>query len=201
MAWSAYWMLIVTTVGVVVLIFTLRASNKTINEARNATLASQALVEIESTPFIFIELLKPESNPKKHSNLDPNIQCVIKNVGRGAGIVTQITRRWVVKRGMGAPDKLDPSNGIGVAKEFNIPVGPSSQTAVINSLSNEHRSCQFELDSCAFFYGSVVYTNASGKEKFETGFCYMWRWDQPELGFHIAAFDNAKNYTYHRKIT
>lgn len=182
MAWSSYWMFIVTSVGVVVLIFTLRASIRTLNEARNATEAAWATQKSTREIGIaqsraYLKVRSAELYLGSDSAKNPHIIGTVENTGptpaKWYRIDTYSTCEELSKNAVQFQPTLVPTpkpkkwSGLGANTETTIPIHTEGMPKQIAKAFFNKATHVFHV------FGVLTYETYFG-EVFETDFHFAW---------------------------
>ncbi|HHZ10134.1 MAG TPA: hypothetical protein GX405_15290 [Rhizobiales bacterium] len=183
---------------------------KTLDENSETNRIAAEAYAVDSTPFL---ILKPVDGQK--FELDAQgypttaLLCEIENTGRGPATVTAIFRSW---------QSVDPNESPKTAEEvarepvdrwsreeIQIPVGPSGKTPKIYSLSAEYRHRKNSINEVnktiwIYYIGYIEYILSVSMTKYISSFCYIYRYDKPELGIHVTFPTNPDRYWYSRKL-
>jgi len=201
----AQWiMAIVSAIATGVSLLAVFLVRDTLRENRRATSTAADAYAVDSTPFLILKPIKPQDVKFEGGALPHGVGCVVENTGRGPAEVTAIFRSWQCKPRREPPDAVDGVKKIGrwIRKEIQLPIGPSGHSPVIHSLISEHQHTGEKIgpDDWVYFLGYIEYKSALREDKFVSGFCYLLRPDEPQLGLHVAFTGNPKSYWYHRKL-
>lgn len=216
--WSA-WVGVFTAIGIVLLIGTLRESQK-------AASAAQRLYEIETEPFLGLEIVKgPDSRVHWYTNgrvavchVDDDgptpvaLFCQLVNAGRSAAVSARLYRRWSITKARADPPVITASNISSSEKhlkELTIPVGPQGRSPLVATGSEavEHEAKvlanegnPIPKDSWVYFHGFLDFADANGRNRARAGFCFVYTPSAKERGFHVAVPKEASKHWYYEKI-
>ena len=176
-----------------------------VSESKKATKAAVEVLNLESTPFLTLEI-QDGNNIQAGTNgqLPGEIWCVVQNAGRGPAIVTGILRYWQ-PAGQELPTPVkglrQTPDGKGKFTQLNIPIGPSTKSVPIRAragVSSEPYSARHDR---IYFLGYVEFANLDRSKKYVSGFAYVIYPGRPKMGLHLAPdHEGLGRYWYHEEI-
>lgn len=232
MAFYALAMFIVTAIGVAYIANTLEATRRaadiaaeTLSQATKSADATLSIAEIDATPFVTVEI-----EPEAESDVlwDPetgkvgaieffadkkiihphHLWCRAVNSGRSPAIVTRICRAWQITKPRENPTSINPAQmpeflnrGIIYVKELQLPVGPQGRSPRI-ATDSDAIELQGKRYEWLWFYGFVEFTDHVERNKYVSGFCYLFDSGRCQRRFHTALpLNTHQAFWYFRKVT
>ncbi|WP_439526258.1 hypothetical protein [Roseovarius mucosus] len=208
MLWVSIFSALVSGFGLFLLGFTLRYTKK-------AADAAAELYELESQPFLSLEVIDGANfriiDGKAGFMCGDEFKegplfCKIVNGGRSSAIATRICRKWsFCEKGsptaitIGDPD--DRKNPVDNSKRdflTSIPVGAQSSSPPITTF-NDQTSIPLEPKN-AYFHGFVEFSDASGRSRGRTGFCFVFLPSISSRGMSVGFPEDTKGHWYYNKI-
>ncbi|WP_151978850.1 MULTISPECIES: hypothetical protein [unclassified Roseovarius] len=208
MAQWAFFSVLSSCFGLILLGFTLRYTKK-------AADAAAELYELESQPFLSLEVIDGANfriiDGKAGFVRDDEFKegplfCKIINGGRSSAIATRIHREWsFCEKGsppaitIGDPD--DRKNPVDNSKRdflTSIPVGAQSSSPPITTFNDQTSICLEPKN--AYFHGFVEFSDASGRRRGRTGFCFVFLPSISSRGMSVGFPEDTKGHWYYNKI-
>ena len=207
MAWLTGVLAFLTLIGIILIGATLRETGQVLKATRAATSASEELVRVEQSPFCILELVDAETSDYHHNQ--PHF-CKIKNLGRGAGIVVRIYRKWTFAPPNTEPMVIDPDNMELVDNRFerlsilNMPIGGVSSSPPFASFIEQIRVQDIpnfpRIDTWLYFQGFIEFEGLDRETRQRTGFCYLFNPKIRKSGFHVAVLRKAPGKHWYHKV-
>jgi hypothetical protein len=192
--WSA-WIGVFTAIGVLAVVWTLY-------EAVRTAQATASILELESLPFLSVELLDANNG----SLTDRPLYLQVMNEGRSPAKMTKIFRRWHYSDDGSLPPipeddialrELLEENKFATYKTLSIALGAGNRSPKI-ATNGDWISSTKPADAWLFFDGFVEFSTLDGKKSARTGFCYVCREEFPNRGFHVAFLDDESDRWYYK---
>ncbi|GLS87675.1 hypothetical protein GCM10010873_26490 [Cypionkella aquatica] len=213
MALAAFGVIIATVIGSGISGVTIFFVFRTLLETRTTNEITRKFYELESRPFLSIELVDGEQfriiNGQLGKDRDGEFQeqellCRLVNGGRTVAIAKKFLRRWEVKRAGNDPSELSNSfiadNEL-VAKEINVPVGPNAPSApIITGSTRGEMSSKVTTGDWLYFYGFLEFSDPGEQFRGRIGFCFVYDIRDPTRGIYVALPTENAKYWYYEEL-
>lgn len=180
---------------------------KTLGQSIHTNRITAEAYAVDSAPFITLKLVDGPSFMFCETDddiLNAPLLCCLVNAGRGPAVVKSVFRMWQFTAANEFPDPIPKGSSKFQnfkKKSFSLPIAPNGESPPLNALIDELKFSGYQRREWLYFLGYVEYEDVLRAQSYISGFCYLLRRDNEELGFHVAFNEaNPDKYWYNHML-